>query len=81
MFDISLSELLLIFIIGVLVLKPKDLVSIFEKVKRFNRKLMNKEDIEEDFFGLENIDLFNKDGVLKSQKNEKIDEKENVGKH
>lgn len=76
MFDISLSELLLIFIIGVLVLKPKDLVSIFEKVKRFNRKLMNKEDIEEDFFGLENIDLFNKDGVLKSQKNEKIDEKE-----
>ncbi|MFK7760949.1 MAG: twin-arginine translocase TatA/TatE family subunit [Candidatus Midichloriaceae bacterium] len=76
MFDISLSELLLIFIIGVLVLKPKDLVSIFEKVKRFNRKLMNKEGIEEDFFGLENIDLFNKDGGLQSQKNEKIDEKE-----
>ena len=76
MFDISLSELVLIFIIGVLVLKPKDLVSIFEKVKRFNRKLMNKEGIEEDFFGLENIDLFNKDGGLQSQKNEKIDEKE-----
>lgn len=76
MFDISLSELLLIFIIGVLVLKPKDLVSIFEKVKRFNRKLMNKKGIEEDFFGLENIDLFNKDGGLQSQKNEKIDEKE-----
>ena len=76
MFDISLSELLLIFIIGVLVLKPKDLVSIFEKIKRFNRKLMNKEGIEEDFFGLENIDLFNKDGGLQSHKNEKIDEKE-----
>ena len=76
MFDISLSELLLIFIIGVLVLKPKDLVSIFEKVKRFNRTLMNKEGIEEDFFSLENIDLFNKDDVVQSQKNEKIDEKE-----
>ena len=37
---------------------------------------MNKEGIEEDFFGLENIDLFNKDGGLQSQKNEKIDEKE-----
>ena len=76
MFDISLSELLLIFIIGVLVLKPKDLVRVFEKVRGFNRKLMNKKGIEEDFFGLENIDLFNKDGGLQSQKNEKIDEKE-----
>jgi Sec-independent protein translocase protein TatA len=76
MFDISLSELLLIFIIGVLVLKPKDLVSVFEKVKKFNRKLMNKEGIEEDFFGLENIDLFNKDDGIQSQKNKKIDEKE-----
>ena len=75
MFDISLSELLLIFIIGVLVLKPKDLVNVFEKVKRFNRKLMNKEGIEEDFFGLENIDLFNKDDDVQNQKNKKIDEK------
>ena len=76
MFDISLSELLLIFIIGVLVLKPKDLVNVFEKVKRFNRKLMNREGIEEDFFGLENIDLFNKDDDVQNQKNKKIDEKE-----
>jgi len=76
MFDISLSELLLIFIIGVLVLKPKDLVSVFEKVKKFNRKLMNKEGMEEDFFGLENIDLFNKDDGIQSQKNKKIDKKE-----
>lgn len=76
MFDISLSELLLIFIIGVLVLKPKDLVKVFEKIRGFNRKLMNKKGIEEDFFGLENIDLFNKDDTVQSQKNEKIDEKE-----
>lgn len=77
MFDISLSELLLIFIIGVLVLKPKDLVSVFEKVKKFNGKLMNKESVEEDFFGLENIDLFNKDDHVQSQQNEKINKKEN----
>ena len=76
MFDISLSELLLIFIIGVLVLKPKDLVRVFEKVRGFNRKLMNKKGIEEDFFGLENIDLFNKDDGIQSQKNKKIDKKE-----
>jgi Sec-independent protein translocase protein TatA len=75
MFDISLSELLLIFIIGVLVLKPKDLVRIFEKVKGFNRKLMNKKGIEEDFFGPENIDLFNKNDAIQSQKNEKTNEK------
>jgi Sec-independent protein translocase protein TatA len=79
MFDISLSELLLIFIIGVLVLKPKDLVRVFEKVRGFNRKLMNKKGIEEDFFGLENIDLFNKDDVVQSQKNEEMDEKEKEG--
>ena len=79
MFDISLSELLLIFIIGVLVLKPKDLVIVFEKVRGFNRKLMNKKGIEEDFFGLENIDLFNKDDVVQSQKNEEMDEKEKEG--
>ena len=79
MFDISLSELLLIFIIGVLVLKPKDLVRVFEKVRGFNRKLMNKKGIEEDFFGLENIDLFNKDDVVQSQKNEEMDEKEKQG--
>ena len=79
MFDISLSELLLIFIIGVLVLKPKDLVRVFEKVRGFNRKLMNKKGIEEDFFGLENFDLFNKDDVVQSQKNEEMDEKEKEG--
>ena len=79
MFDISLSELLLIFIIGVLVLKPKDLVRVFEKVRGFNRKLMNKKGIEEDFFGLENIDLFNKDDVVQSQKNEEMHEKEKEG--
>ena len=79
MFDISLSELLLVFIIGVLVLKPKDLVRVFEKVRGFNRKLMNKKGIEEDFFGLENIDLFNKDDVVLSQKNEEMDEKEKEG--
>ncbi len=40
---------------------------------------MNKKGIEEDFFGLENIDLFNKDDVVQSQKNEEMDEKEKEG--
>ena len=36
MFDISLWELLTVFLVGMLVLKPKDIISIFAKIKNFN---------------------------------------------
>ena len=41
MFDISVSELLLVFVVGTIVLKPKDLVKIlqkFNKLSKFDKK-------------------------------------------
>ena len=43
MFDISLSELLTIFLIGMLVLKPKDVINIFAKIKNFNATIVEKD--------------------------------------
>ena len=51
MFDISLLELLIIFIVSMLVLKPEDAISIFTKFKNFSNN-----PIKQDFLDFKEID-------------------------
>jgi Sec-independent protein translocase protein TatA len=71
MFDISLSELVLIFVVGALVLKPKDLVNVlqkFNKLSKFDKKLSTKD--EEAFLNFNKANLFDQNNkVGKVRKN------------
>ena len=60
MFDISLSELLLVFVVGTIVLKPKDLVKI---IQRFN-----KAEDQEDFVSFNKANLFDQNDKVEKKK-------------
>ncbi|WP_236869964.1 Sec-independent protein translocase subunit TatA/TatB [Candidatus Bandiella numerosa] len=71
MFDISLSELLLVFVVGTIILKPKDLVNIlqkFNKLSKFDKKLPNKAEGEEDFFSFNKANLFDQNDKVEKKK-------------
>ena len=70
MFDISLSELLLVFVVGTIVLKPKDLVKIlqkFNKLSKFDKK-SNKAESEEDFISFNKANLFDQNDKVEKKK-------------
>ena len=75
MFNISLSELFLVFVVGSLFLTPKDLVILFQKIQYFNKILNSKIDIVEDFLDLKYFDLFNNQNNSRNKKNQEVDRK------
>ena len=52
MFDVSLLELMTIFLVGMLVLKPRDIISIFTKFKNLNSNFT-----KEKFLDFKEIDM------------------------
>lgn len=70
MFDISLWELLTVFLVGMLVLKPKDIISIFAKIKNFNATIARENSL--DFQRIDIIeDIENKFSFRNEEKGEK----------
>lgn len=70
MFDISLWELLTVFLVGMLVLKPKDIISIFAKIKNFNTTIAGDNSL--DFQRIDIIeDIENKFSFRNEEKGEK----------
>ena len=67
MFDISLSELLLVFVVGTIVLKPKDLVKIIQRLSKFDKK-SNKAESEEDFISFNKANLFDQNDKVEKKK-------------
>ena len=68
MFDISLSELLLVFVVGTIVLKPKDLVKIIQRLSKFDKKLFNKAEDQEDFVSFNKANLFDQNNQTEKKK-------------
>ena len=74
MFDISLSELLLVFVIGILVLKPKDLINILTKIRELSINLSSKRVIRKDPFYIKKINFFNKNKLHKKTQKKNIEQ-------
>jgi len=68
MFDISLSELLLVFVVGTIVLKPKDFVTILQRLSKFDKKLFNKAEDQEDFVSFNKANLFDQNNKTEKKK-------------
>ena len=65
MFDVSLVELLTIFLVAILVLKPRDAVSIFTKFKNFSNNLTRQ-----NFLDFEEISVIEEKEAVFSLKDE-----------
>ena len=55
MFDISLFELLVILLVGVLALKPQDIRELFLKFRNFNNKLKIENILKDDFLDFKEV--------------------------
>ncbi|WPX96458.1 Sec-independent protein translocase subunit TatA/TatB [Candidatus Bandiella euplotis] len=55
MFDISLMELLVVFLVAMLVLKPKDMLNLLAKLKNLNNRVNPQKLLQENLLDLEEI--------------------------
>lgn len=55
MFDISLFELLVILLVGVLALKPQDIRELFLKFRNFNNKLKIENILKDNFLDFKEV--------------------------
>ena len=65
MLYISLSELLIVLLVGVLVLKPNDFIKIIHKLKMFYKDFKNNNKNEYDFLENKYFDYLNQDTNIK----------------
>ena len=74
MFDISLFELMVILLVGVFVLEPKDIKDLFIKLKKFNNKFTMQNFLQDDFLDfkeVKEIDIKDDEPDLKNAKRRK----------
>lgn len=71
MLDISLSELLIVLIVGVLVLKPTDFIKILHKIKTLYKDFKNNSKNEYDFLENKYFDYSNQDTKIKKPDEDK----------
>lgn len=65
MFQISVSELFTILVVGVLLLKPKEFIILLKQIKKLNKIIFTKNPIEEARFLNEYFNLFDKKNIRK----------------